>query len=128
MEYLPYFLATIGVCGLIITGSALSYFGKTKALAAFVGYQGLALKVFDTVEANIPDTFGSDTDDGKLQKSVHKLDLFLKQFGELYKKTSGKNMTAALKAEAMTWVQIWADQKKAEESMKEEVSKEMTHG
>ena len=114
MEYLPYFLATIVVCALIVTKSAMAYFNKTSALDKLMGYQGLALKIFDTIESNIPDDFGRDDNDGKLQKSVHKLDLFMKHFGELYKKTSGENMTKELKAQAMHWVQIWADQKKAE--------------
>jgi hypothetical protein len=127
MEYLPYFLAVVAVCGIIVTKAILGYLNKTKALNTFNGYQGIALKVFEKIEKEIPDNFGTGTDDGKIQKSVHKLDLFLKEFGALYKKTSGKNMSAALMDEARIWVQIWADQKTVEKAQ-EAPNEEPTNG
>lgn len=105
-------VAVIAVCALAVAGAVLKYYGKQDALDKLKGYQGIALRIFQKVEAIIPDSYGAVDSDPVLGKSIHKLDTFLKEFGEFYEKTEGGKLTPELKSELRVWVQTWADRQK----------------
>ena len=105
-------IAVAVVCIMAITGAVLKKYKKEDALEKLKGYQGIALRIFQKVEEIIPDSYGALDTDPVLGRSVHKLNTFLQQFSEFYKKTEGGKLNEELENELRMWAQIWADRQK----------------
>jgi len=120
MEIIVSAVAVVAVCAIIVTIAVLRRFGKYDIIKKIEGYQGIALKMFESIEKAVPDTYGANTDDPAIAKAAHKLDLFVKKFTDFYKATTGEKPNEVLKSEIKAWAQEWANAHKVLEEEKKD--------
>lgn len=95
-------IAVVVACVVYIVRFVLSL-KKPGSIAGFDKYKAYAVMAANYVEAKIPDDYGKTSEATGMEKSLHKLDLYLKTFTQLVKENENALPTPQLIDMAKAW-------------------------